>query len=148
MKGAGIMKSIFNIKIMRAGTYTLKIFLRNISLIKTTLLPFSREKRLTASLRNNETALEEELRIKKAKEILLQDIQKTQHALEIAYCGFDNVVEPDLIDCYIYEIASALKRYRFLMKQAEKMQLFYEDDNTIKPECVISKKSCNYSVPS
>ena len=68
--------------------------------------------------------------------------------MPLAYCGFDNVVEPDLIDCYIYEIASALKRYRFLMKQAEKMQLFYEDDNTIKPECVISKKSCNYSVPS
>lgn len=138
---------------MRAGTYTLQIFLRNISLIKTTLLPFFKKKRLTASLGDNESDLNDELRMKKAKEILLQDIQKTQHALEIAYCGFDNVVEPDLIDCYIYEIASALKRYRFLMKQAEKMQLFYEDDNTIKPDCMISQKSSKqitdkYSIPS
>ena len=54
----------------------------------------------------------------------LSDIEKTQHALEIAYSGFDNVTDPDLIDCYIYEIDSALKRYRFLLQQAERMQLY------------------------
>lgn len=53
---------------------------------------------------------------------LLDDIEKTQHALEIAYCGFDYVTDPDLIDCYIYEVNSALKRYRFLLQQAEHMQ--------------------------
>ena len=56
--------------------------------------------------------------------LLLSDIEKTQHALEIAYSGFDNVTDPDLIDCYIYEIDSALKRYRFLLQQAERMQLY------------------------
>lgn len=58
------------------------------------------------------------------RELLLSDIEKTQHALEIAYSGFDNVTDPDLIDCYIYEIDSALKRYRFLLQQAERMQLY------------------------
>lgn len=58
------------------------------------------------------------------RDILLADIEKTQHALEIAYSGFDNVTDPDLIDCYIYEIDSALKRYRFLLQQAERMQLY------------------------
>ncbi len=60
------------------------------------------------------------------RELLLSDIRKTQHALEIAYSGFDNVTDPDLIDCYIYEIDSALKRYRFLLQQAERMQLYEE----------------------
>ena len=32
------------------------------------------------------------------RELLLSDIEKTQHALEIAYSGFDNVTDPDLID--------------------------------------------------
>lgn len=66
-----------------------------------------------------------------ARELLLADIAKTQHALEVAYCGFDNVTDPDLIDCYIYEVNSALKRYRFLLEQARRMQLFIEqpDDN-------------------
>ncbi len=56
------------------------------------------------------------------RDMLLADIEKTQYALEIAYSGFDNVTDPDLIDCYIYEVNSALKRYRFLLQQAELMQ--------------------------
>lgn len=58
------------------------------------------------------------------RDMLLADIEKTKHSLEIAYSGFDNVTDPDLIDCYIYEIDSALKRYRFLLQQAERMQLY------------------------
>lgn len=33
------------------------------------------------------------------KEALKADILKTQHALEVAYLGFDNATDPDLIDC-------------------------------------------------
>ncbi len=62
--------------------------------------------------------------IKTPRDVLLADITKTQRALETAYCGFDNVTDPDLIDCYIYEIDSALKRYRFLLQQAQHMQLY------------------------
>ena len=46
-------------------------------------------------------------------------ILKTKRALEIAYSGFDNVTEPDLIDCYIYEVNAIMKRYQFLMAQAD-----------------------------
>lgn len=45
-----------------------------------------------------------------------EDIKKTRYALEIAYAGFDNAVEPDLIDCYIYEINSLQKRYDHLLE--------------------------------
>lgn len=61
------------------------------------------------------------------REALILDIQKTQNALEMAYAGFDNATDPDLIDCYIYEVNSALKRYRFLLHQAERMHLFISD---------------------
>lgn len=66
------------------------------------------------------------------RDMLLDDIRKTQCALETAYSGFDNVTDPDLIDCYIYEVNSALKRYRFLLQQAEQMQLYeaYCDDSS------------------
>ena len=64
------------------------------------------------------------------RDMLLADIRKTQCALEIAYSGFDNVTDPDLIDCYIYEVNSALKRYRFLLQQAERMQLCEEYHDT------------------
>lgn len=45
---------------------------------------------------------------------LRDDLEKTRKALEIAYAGFDNAVDPDMIDCYIYEINSLLKRYTHL----------------------------------
>lgn len=47
---------------------------------------------------------------------LLEDIEKTRIALDTAYAGFDNATDPDMIDCYIYEINSLLKRYDHLSK--------------------------------
>ena len=37
---------------------------------------------------------------------LRESIEKTRQALEMAYAGFDNAVDTDLIDSYIYEINS------------------------------------------
>lgn len=54
-------------------------------------------------------------------EILREEIKKAMIALESAYCGFDNATDPDLIDCYIFQVNSALKRYRYLLLQAEKI---------------------------
>lgn len=47
--------------------------------------------------------------------ITLQDsIEKTRQALNLAYAGFDNALEEDLIDSYIYEINALQKRYKHL----------------------------------
>ncbi len=45
---------------------------------------------------------------------LQEDIIKTRQALEIAYAGFDNAVDADMIDSYIFEINALLKRYKHL----------------------------------
>lgn len=45
---------------------------------------------------------------------LREDLEKTRQALDIAYAGFDNAVNPDMIDCYIYEINALLKRYKHI----------------------------------
>lgn len=50
---------------------------------------------------------------------LKDSIEKTRVALEIAYEGFNNAVEVDLIDSYIYEINALQKRYRHLTELAE-----------------------------
>ncbi len=50
---------------------------------------------------------------------LLEDIRKTKYALDCAYSNFENVVDPDLIDCSIYELQAVQMRYRFLLRQAE-----------------------------
>lgn len=51
--------------------------------------------------------------------INIQDsLEKTRRDLEIAYAGFNNAVEIDLIDSYIYEINSLQKRYKHLTDMA------------------------------
>lgn len=62
------------------------------------------------------------------KNTLLDDISKTKYALEIAYSGFDYVTEPDLIDSYIYQVNAILKRYKYLIEQAAKLNLLPADD--------------------
>ena len=51
--------------------------------------------------------------------VSLQDsIKKTRQALAVAYAGFDNALDDDLIDSYIYEINSLQKRYKHLTNLA------------------------------
>ena len=42
---------------------------------------------------------------------------------EDSFTNFETVVDPDLIDCYTYEIYSVQKRYKFLLEQAKQMDL-------------------------
>jgi hypothetical protein len=55
------------------------------------------------------------------RDALLDDLRKTKMALENAYLGFDNVTEPDLIDCYIYELNSVITRYNYLLEEVGKL---------------------------
>jgi rRNA-processing protein FCF1 len=50
---------------------------------------------------------------------LINEINKTKLAMEAAYSNFENVVDPDLIDCCIFELNAVQKRYKFLLKQAK-----------------------------
>lgn len=54
---------------------------------------------------------------------LLRDINETKLALESAYSNFENVLDPDLIDCYIYEVNAVQKRYKFLLRQAKELDV-------------------------
>ena len=49
---------------------------------------------------------------------LQESIEKTRRALDIAYAGFDNAVDFDLIDSYIYEMNALQKRYKHLTELA------------------------------
>ncbi len=69
-------------------------------------------------LRKNQTTYEEKAHVE-----LMQDIAKTKCALDCAYSNFDNVVDPDLIDCYIYEVNAVQKRYKFLLEKASRQNI-------------------------
>lgn len=49
-----------------------------------------------------------------SKFCLSESIEKTRQALDLAYAGFDNAIDNDLIDSYIYEINALQKRYEHL----------------------------------
>lgn len=69
--------------------------------------------------------IDEELELQKPT--LQEELLQARHALENAYAGFDNVTDPDLIDCYIYEVNAVMKRYKYLLEQAAKSDLLPAD---------------------
>ena len=72
---------------------------------------------------------------KTLRECILEDLEKTKYELETAYSGFDNVTDPDLIDCYIYEVNAVMKRYRYLLNQAAALTPLPEEDTfSLNPE--------------
>ena len=64
--------------------------------------------------------------------ITLKDsIEKTRRALDMAYAGFDDAVEEDLIDSYIFEITALQKRYKYLLSQAAESDIAEIDTSDI-----------------
>lgn len=51
---------------------------------------------------------------------LLQELKETQNALDTAYANLSYVVEPELIDCCIYELNAIQLRYKFILSQVKK----------------------------
>ena len=67
--------------------------------------------------------LQEEYAKDKHYALLKDDLHPTARALQDAYNNLENVVDPDLIDCYTYEIYSVQKRYKFLLEQVRQIDL-------------------------
>ena len=48
---------------------------------------------------------------------LLSEIERSKTAIDSARNHFEQVVDPTLIDCYIYELNAAQLRYQFLLRR-------------------------------
>lgn len=53
---------------------------------------------------------------------LRDDLEKTSMELKNAYTNLENVVEPDLIDYYIYQAKAVQMRYKFLLSCVKKLE--------------------------
>lgn len=69
-------------------------------------------------------------RIPKEREMLDYQIKRTQLALETAYSNFDNALEPELIDSFIYEVNAIQQRYQYLIQQAKELDSQLERTST------------------
>jgi len=54
--------------------------------------------------------------------LIKNDLHQAAKDLQDAYNNLENVVDPDLIDCYIYELNSVQMRYKFLLATIKKME--------------------------
>ena len=54
--------------------------------------------------------------------LLMNDLHRTAQDLRDAYHNLENVIDPDLIDCYIYEWNAAQLRYQFLLRKFKNME--------------------------
>ncbi|MEW4411606.1 YaaL family protein [Clostridium sp. AN503] len=56
---------------------------------------------------------------------LKAEIEQTRHKMESARNQFEQVVDPTLIDCYIYELNAAQLRYQFLLRRVKILEGLY-----------------------
>lgn len=70
---------------------------------------------------------DDDIIVERNKLTIRDELTQAKYALENAYLGFDNVTDPDLIDCYIYELNAVMKRYKYLLEQAAEMELLPEE---------------------
>ena len=64
----------------------------------------------------------QKLQAERERQSLLHEIETTRQAHAIALSNLENITDPDLIDCYIYELNAAQLRYQFLLKSIKKQE--------------------------
>ena len=57
--------------------------------------------------------------------VLLEDLDKAKVDLDSAYANLANVLDQDLIDCYIYALQSVQMRYKFLLGRVKQIEDSY-----------------------
>lgn len=57
------------------------------------------------------------------KQVLLQEIKETKASIELAQSNFQYMTDPNLVDCAIYELKAAQKRYAYLLECAKKYDM-------------------------
>lgn len=57
------------------------------------------------------------------RQALRQEIDRTRNSIDSARSHFEQVVDPTLIDCYIYELNAAQLRYQFLLRRFKSLEL-------------------------
>lgn len=56
-----------------------------------------------------------------AYSLLLDDLEKVRYDLSLAYDNFQNAMDPDMIDCCIYQVNALQMRYKFLLTRAKQL---------------------------
>lgn len=65
----------------------------------------------------------QKLQAERERQTLLHEIETTRQAHAIALSNLENITDPDLIDCYIYELNAVQVRYKFLLRLAKQKNL-------------------------
>ena len=64
-------------------------------------------------------------------DMLIDSLHKTSADLQIVYENLQNVVEPDLIDYYIYQAKAVQMRYKFLLGCVKIEEFLHEESSLI-----------------
>ena len=64
-------------------------------------------------------------------DMLIDSLHKTSADLQIVYENLQNVVEPDLIDYYIYQAKAVQMRYKFLLGCVKKIRGFLHEESSL-----------------
>lgn len=65
----------------------------------------------------------QKLQAEQARQRLLNEIETTKKAHATTLANLENITDPDLIDCYIYELNAVQVRYKFLLRLAKQQNL-------------------------
>jgi hypothetical protein len=56
------------------------------------------------------------------RQTLLRNLAETKRELDLAYAGFNQSSDPDLIDFYLFEIDALRARHTYLLRQIKQME--------------------------
>lgn len=55
--------------------------------------------------------------------VLIEELKQAMGNIDTALNHFEQVVDPTMIDCYIYELKAAQLRYQFLLRRIKNQEL-------------------------
>ena len=74
------------------------------------------------------------LRQEQERQELLREIETIKQAHAATLSNLENITDPDLIDCYIYELNAVQVRYKFLLRLAKESNLTNLPSSVLLPK--------------
>ena len=71
--------------------------------------------------------------------LLLDDLEKARYDLSLAYDNFQNAMDPDMIDCCIYQVNALQMRYKFLLTRVKQLM---PEESAGKETSVMKTSDC------
>lgn len=93
------------------------------------------------SVRISARSKDQNIQLSEDRRVLLHNLDETKRELDLAYVGFNQCSDPDLIEFYLYEINALRARHTYLLRRIKSLEATPSASRSLSPTQHLDKST-------